>query len=381
MVAALRRGASFRSVAKHFNVSVRTAFKWFYRVKGKRLDRCNWQDAPRGNPKPRNRIPLGLEKRILAARFWLKKHSILGEFGAAAILRLLQEQHVAALPSQRTVARVLARHGLVDRSRRRHAPPPPGWYLPEVAQGCAELDAFDVVEGLAIKNRAWVEVFNGISLCGSLAVSWPRPSFTTTEAIACLQAHWRAFGRPAFAQFDNDSRFQGSHQKPGWLGRLVHLCLCLGVVPVFAPPRETGFQAKIESYNNLWQLKVWHRWRHTSLPGLSARSEAFVQAYRSKHASRIDSAPTRPPLLDPLSRTPSQSLVIFLRRTNAEGQIRLLDRLVAVDNHWPHRLVRCQLDVLNGQLQIFALRRRQPDWQPLLQAAPYEIQIVPWSKS
>jgi hypothetical protein len=44
-------------------------------------------------------------------------------------------------------------------------------------------------------------------------------------------------------------------------------------------------------------------------------------------------------------------------------------------------IVCCQLDVLNGQLEIFALRRRQPDWQPLLQVAPYEIHIVPWYKS
>jgi hypothetical protein len=368
-------------VAVRFHVSVRTAFKWFHRVKGKRLDRVSWHDAPRGNPRPKNRTPLRIQKSILSARFWLKKHSALGEFGPAAILRYLKEQKLPVLPSQRTVARILAKHGLVRGPRQRQRPPPPGWYLPDLAEGRAELDTFDFIESLAIKNLSPVEVFNGISLCGSLAVSWPRSSFTTSDALACLRAHWRTFGCPSFAQFDNDTRFQGSHQKPGCLGRLVHLCLCLGVVPVFAPPRETGFQAKIESYNNLWQLKVWHRWRHTCLLRLSARSEAFLQAHRSKHAARIASAPPRWPLPNPLPRTPTQPLVMFLRRTSDQGQIRLLDRTVFVDKNWPHRLVRCQIDVLTGQLQIFALRRRQPDWQPMLQATHYEVQITHWYKS
>src|SRR5260370_40412084 len=44
---------------------------------------------------------------------------------------------------------------------------------------------------------------------------------------------------------------------PDALGRIIRLCLSLDVVPVFVPPRETGFQAMIESYNGWWQAKVW----------------------------------------------------------------------------------------------------------------------------
>jgi hypothetical protein len=74
-----------------------------------------------------------------------------------------------------------------------------------------------------------------------------------------LAGNWRAFGLPAFAQFHNDSRFLGGHGQPDLLGPVPRLCLALGVTPVFAPIRETGFQAAIESFNGLWQARVWRR--------------------------------------------------------------------------------------------------------------------------
>ena len=44
----------------------------------------------------------------------------------------------------------------------------------ELAEGKAELDSFDIVEGLMLEGAKNVEVLNGISLHGALAASWPR---------------------------------------------------------------------------------------------------------------------------------------------------------------------------------------------------------------
>ncbi|MGO9270333.1 MAG: hypothetical protein ACLQOO_08800 [Terriglobia bacterium] len=180
----------------------------------------------------------------------------LGEFGAVAIHRALQEEGLAPLPCVRTIGRILERSGALDARRRVRRPPPPrGWYLPEVGARQAELDSFDIVEGLVIKGGSGVEVLNGISLHGGLAFSGPRPALTAKIAVEMIVEHWRGVGLPAYAQFDNDTVFQGAHQYPDTMGRVVRLCLSLGVVPVFAPPRETGFQAMIENYNGWWQAK------------------------------------------------------------------------------------------------------------------------------
>src|SRR5258708_8102472 len=130
MVAAVRRGASFQSVARQFHVSARTVFKWFHRARGKRLDRVLWEDRPRGNPRPKNQTPGPILPRILWLRSALKKHSALGEYGAAAIARQLHLEKLSPVPAVRSIARILASHSSVGPSRRRQPPPPPGWYLP-----------------------------------------------------------------------------------------------------------------------------------------------------------------------------------------------------------------------------------------------------------
>ena len=87
-------------------------------------------------------------------------------------------------------------------------------------------------------------------------------------------------GLPGYAQFDNDTIFQGPPQHKDVIGRVMKACLGLGVVPVFAPPPETGFQASIEAYNGRWQAKVWARFVQGSLEDVQARSGRFVAAAR-----------------------------------------------------------------------------------------------------
>src|SRR5207253_11201764 len=132
-----------------------------------------------------------------------------------------------------------------------------------------------------------VEVFNGVSLHGGLPVSWPVVAPVTAKMVVLsLLSHWREVGLPAYAQFDNDMIFQGTHRYPDALGRVIRVCLSLGVTPVFVPPRETGFQAMIESYNGWWQAKVWARFQHKDLADLQGHSHRYVAALLKQRAAR-----------------------------------------------------------------------------------------------
>jgi len=131
-----------------------------------------------------------MEEWVLTVRRELKETSALGEYGALAIRRELLDRGVVSVPSLRTIGRILERRGAVDGRRRiRHRPPPPGWYLPEVAQGRSELDSFDVVEGLVIEGGIDVEVLNGISLHGALVASWPDTAITAASTMKALTEH------------------------------------------------------------------------------------------------------------------------------------------------------------------------------------------------
>src|SRR5215469_11610716 len=184
MVQAVRRGASMRQVAHQFGVALATVQRWVTRAGQERLDRVDWQDRPCGLPTPVNRTERAIEDLVLTIRQQLRDTSDLGECGDAAIHRELLARGIADPPSIRTIGLILQRRGALDHHRRVRRPAPPaGWYLPEVADGRAELDSFDGVEGLVIQGGPGVEVLNGISLHGGLVVSWPHTVITAPFTV------------------------------------------------------------------------------------------------------------------------------------------------------------------------------------------------------
>jgi len=376
MVSAFRRCKALRKVAARFGVAPGTVYYWVQRAAGRRLDRVDWEYRSRA-PRRTQRTSAALERKILAIRRRLKQRSALGEHGAVAIHRELQTKKVASCPSVRTIGRILQRHGVLDgRKRVRRPPPLRGWYLPEVAAEETELDSFDTIEGLAIRGGPHLTVLTGISLHGGLPVVWPKRSLNSRSIVELLVEHWRRVGLPGYAQFDNDNRFCGPKQHADVVGRVARLCLSLNVIPVFAPPNETGFQAAIESLNGRWQTAVWSRFEHRALRGLRSRSDAYVTAARQKLAARIDAAPPRRPFpkrwhLD-LQKHP-QGTLIYIRRTNDHGQASLLGHRFPVDRHWVHRLVRAEVHLNAKTIHIYALRRREPTEQPILNTIPYVL--------
>jgi hypothetical protein len=316
-----------------------------------------------------------LERRILALRQELRQGD-LGFVGAQAIADVLAtRQSKDPQPSLRTIGRVLKRHGALDAVRRlRRAAPPAGWYLPAAAAGDAELDAFDVIEDLPLEAGPRLDVFTTRALWGSVCGAWISATMRARWLCECIEFHWRRHGCPAYAQFDNDSRFQGTHTHPDVLGQVIRFCLSLGVTPVFAPPREHGPQNLNESFNHLWQQKVWHRFDHPDTAAFQSASDRFVAAYQKRRAQRDDQSPKRHAFpkcwkLD-LQACP-KGTIVYLRRTDDQGAIKLLGRRWVADPLWVHRLVRAEVDLQTDQVRCYRLRRRAPNDQPLVNTFDY----------
>lgn len=376
MVAQVRRGQSLRAVARQYGVTLATVQRWATRAAGRRLDRVDWTDRS-SRPHTVHRTGPDLEDTVLELRAYLKHHTALGEYGAVRIQQALRTLPAARAVSVRTIGRILQRRGALDGLRRVRRPAPPrGWYLPTVAAGAAEVDSFDFVEGLVIRGGLEVEVLTGVGLHSGWPMAWPAHPFTAAMVLECLVAYWQQWGLPHFAQFDNDTRFQGAHHHPDVISRVMRLCLSLRIVPVFAPPREPGFQNAIENFNGRWQTQVWRRFEHRSYTGLAQRSDAYVTALRARLAARWDAAPARSVFprewqLD-LQRHP-QGQLIFLRRTNDTGTLSVLGHRFVPDRAWAHRLVRCEVDLDQHRVRFYQLRRRQPDHQPLLNELAYDL--------
>lgn len=379
MVAAVRRGASVREVAQRFKKSRTMVNRWLERAAGKRLDRVDWAAAPPGNPRPR-KTAAGVVRSVLSLRKWLEHGSALGECGAAAIRAELLKGNPTA-PALRTIARILADHHVGRAERVRRPPPPPGWYLPELLSRSAEVDSFDFIESRSIKGSPSMDIFTAMSLFGSISGAYLLEGATVPAARNCLTSYWQQWLLASFAQFDNDSIFQGSPGHDLHLGRLVHFCLCLGVSVIFAPPTEQGFQNKLESFNGHWQDKVWRRYRHLALPLFQERNAAFLNAHHVKHALRIAAAPARRPFPAVIPERIQSSRVIFVRRADATGTVKLLGRSFQVPLTAAYRLVRCDWHAQTHHFEIFRLFRREPSYQPRIFSGFLPIQLTHWAST
>lgn len=370
MLRAVRAGMNIRQAGQQFRFPKSTVAYWVQRTHGERLDRVDFANRKPGRAS--NRTAFNVEQRIAQLRIGLRE-SVLGEYGASAIRTALQAE-MARTPSEASVNRVLARLGFQDRVRRIRRPPPPkGWYLPSVVAGQAEVDCFDFITELRIAGGPLIDVLTAKSLHGSLTDAWAIPR-STEGTIPLLLTRWQRDGLPAYAQFDNDNVFQGAHHHAHAVGRVSRMCLQLGVVPVFVPPLEHGMQNTIESFNALWQAKVWQRHRVANVAELQACSDRYIAAHRGRTQALAEAAPRRQAMSKHFrfdAHAPLRGHIVFIRRSDETGRVSLLGQHFAVNANWLHRLVRCEVDFDHSCIRCFALRRRAPDEQPSLQTIPY----------
>lgn len=361
-------------------MSLATVQLWVGRAHGKPLEQVNWEDGSHAPHQQPVKTSDEVEKRIIDVRLLLAKQSDLGEYGAQAIRNNLLGQpdfQQQLVPSVATINRILQRKGLFDAGRRvRRKPPSPGWYLPEVAARRAEIDETDFVEGLYLEGGQELCVLNLISLHGGCCASWLHQNMQAAFVRSCLVSHWREFGLPHYAQFDNGNVFTGPRQHPDTIGTVIRMCLSLEVTPVFAVPREFGIQSAIESYNNQWQQKVWQRFHFENLTEASHRSDRYVSAVRQKRRQRQEASPIRrafPADWTEPTHLHRQGQILFLRRTSGQGCVELLGREYPVDIHWCNRLVRCEVDLCSDQIRVYGLRRQAPEEQRLLKEWHYRL--------
>jgi putative transposase len=69
--------------------------------------------------------------------------------------------------------------------------------------------------------------------------------------IEVLLIAWQKLGLPKVLQMDNGLEFRGSNRYPRSLGKLVRVCLDLGVEPLFILPHEPWRNGVIENLNGL----------------------------------------------------------------------------------------------------------------------------------
>ncbi len=337
-------------------------------------------DLTRANHHIALRLPPELERTILTIRRRLQAHATpatrFSLIGAGTIRAELKRLGIRPLPCERTIERVLQRHGLTA-PRVRLAPLLPRQEYPgPPARASNQLHEVDLVGPIYLKGSGhryyiWVckDTFDG-AVCLRLAASR-----RMDEVLGFLGECWKDLGRPAQVQFDNARELAGWGPAARTLSRVIRLCLRFGVSPVFIPKGEPQFNGSVEHFNGWFQEPLLQR--RFRRPGDLRRELARLQeAVNTQHVHprlhgqtpaqhrrglRLQKLPAR--FVVPTGRLPlAEGRVTFIRRVSVTGTVTVLSQSFRVGKRHRGLYLRLVLDTGRGRLTAYLNGRVLKRW-------------------
>lgn len=275
----LKRGATFAAACRALGRSQPWLAKWWGRYR--RTGRAGLYERSRA---PR-RVALVLRLRAELVAHRSRRTAFAGR-GAEAIRWELEQRGVRRRPSQRTIERLLQRHGCTRRERRGTPYPCPAPRA--VAVGAVQQT--DLVGPRHIRGPRGVTrffAFHTLEYVSRAAAASYRGDKGTEAFCAHFLHAWRVLGVPAVSQLDNELAVVGGNPSGFTFSQVLRLGLLLGIQWWFIPPGEPGRNPDIESFNGLWQGRVLDRHRCPDLPAVRRTSARFLRSYHGTPHRRL----------------------------------------------------------------------------------------------
>ena len=336
-------------------------------------------DQTRANHQP-PRIAPDLERTILSIRRRLEaqhhpqtRYSLIG---ASSILAELKALHVRPLPCERTIERVLERHGVTAPRVRLTKFLPKQVYPAPQAQRSNQLHLIDLVGPIYLKGkrqRYYIYVCRD-AFDGAVCLKIQRARHMEA-VLVFLGECWKTLGRPEQIQFDNAREFLGWGPAARYLSRVIRLCLRFGVEPIFIPPAQPQRNGAVEWFNGWFQPRLLQR-HYTSVYALKRELQRLQDTVNAQHVQRrlggltpnqhrrkqkLQKLPTRFEVpLDPLPIAAGR--VTFIRQVTPHGNIHLLGQTFKIGKRRKGQFVKAVLDTQKAHLTVYAQGRIIKRW-------------------
>lgn len=207
--------------------------------------------------------------------------------GAKAIHYELRALGVKNLPSARAIHKILVRNHLIEKNRPnlipihephcKHYPEPEASYINDLQQ--LDLIGPRYIEGDSTKYYL-VTLKDTVSKRINLE---PLIGHQAQDISRFLISSWKTMGLPKVLQMDNGLEFRGSNRYPRRFGQVVRLCLDIGVIPVYIPPREPWRNAFIENFNGLTNRLFLGKQRFSNYQSMRTEAQDFVHFCNHRH--------------------------------------------------------------------------------------------------
>jgi putative transposase len=260
--------------------SLRRSRVWFYKWWGRYAGQSGqwWIDQLRRPRHPGRAVPKQIEVRILQLRDHLEAEGLF--CGAQAVRWSLEDEGIQPLPSERTIARIIARHGRVRRRKGRYVPK--GKRYPDVSGAQAgQVHQTDFVGPCYLSGGPRFYSLNTMDVATNRCAV--EPVERRSDAISAIWNTWLRLGLPRYQQVDNEWVFLGSPAHPRAMGKLIRLCVLMGVEPLFIPLGEPWRNGVVEKFNDHWRQRFYGRVTLPDFPGLRAESRAFEYRHNTRY--------------------------------------------------------------------------------------------------
>jgi transposase InsO family protein len=210
---------------------------------------CAPKHARKGYPGRIKEFALRSRREREAGKRSKYQHALIG---AEAIHYELRELGVVPLPPSRTIHAWLKQAGMVKerkaKARKRSNPT----YPILACKAVNDVHQLDLKGPFYLKGSAQKHYLATLRDAYGKKVSVGVLLDKKMETIIdFLVGSWQKIGRPKRLQMDNGLEFRGSNRYPRSLGKLLRVCLDLGVEPIFIPTHEPWRNGVIENLNGL----------------------------------------------------------------------------------------------------------------------------------
>lgn len=270
------KGEGLSAIAKSLGYSRRWVYKWVARYHTQEAEWSAEQSrCPQRHPQ---QISQEIVEAVKLSRLHLYNQGLF--CGAQAITWELEDLGVSALPSLRTINRILDREGLTHRRTGRYEPK--GKKYPKLgSERVNQAHQTDFVGPCYLSGPVRFYSLNSVDVTSGRCAVTPVLAKAGQHTIDAIWSHWCRLGIPEHQQVDNEPVFYGSRRHPRGMGNLIRLCLVHGVEPWFIPMAEPWRNGVVEKFNDHFQDRFLRKVTMSGADQLGKQSLLFEQKHNS----------------------------------------------------------------------------------------------------